>query len=328
MKKATAVASSNIAFVKYWGKRDESLRLPLNSSLSMVLSQATTTTTVDFVPDLSRDEVTIESHAAETVVRARVVAHLDRIRQTAGVETRARVASRSSFPRDAGMASSASGFAALTLAATKAAGLELSLRELSCLARLGSGSAARSISGGFVEWHAGQGHESSWGEQIAPPEHWPELRDIVAIVEEEPKAPGSTEGMALARTSPHLAARLALIGERLSRARQAILERDLGALGQVSEEEAIELHLIAMSSRPPIFYWRPATLALMHQVLAWRSKGLAVYFTMDAGPNVHLLCEEEDAGPLIAALEEMPNVRQIMVNSPGLGAHLRPEHLF
>ncbi len=326
--KTTAVACSNIAFVKYWGKWDEALHLPLNSSLSIALSQAMTTTTVAFDPGLAEDEVVIDGQAAQASARLRAARHLDRIRQMAGMEQRARVASRNSFPRDAGLASSASGFAALTLAATKEAGLELSTRELSCLARLGSGSAARSIPGGFVEWHAGQDHESSFAEQIAPPHHWPELRDIVVVLERAPKPVGSTQGMALVQTSPYLATRLALVPGRLERARQAILDRDLVALGKVSEEEAIELHLIAMSSRPPLFYWRPTTLALIHRVLAWRSEGLEVYFTLDAGPNVHLLCEEKDAESITAALEEMAEVQQIIVNMPGPGAHLCPEHLF
>ncbi|MEA3345662.1 MAG: diphosphomevalonate decarboxylase [Chloroflexota bacterium] len=328
MNKATAVACSNIAFVKYWGKRDEALRLPLNSSLSMALSRATTTTTVAFDPNLAEDEISIDGQVAPGPAQLRVIRHLDRIRRMARLKQRARVASRNSFPRDAGLASSASGFSALTLAATSAAGLKLSAEELSRLARLGSGSAARSIPSGFDEWHAGRDHESSFAEQIAPPQHWPELRDIVAVLERAPKTVGSTEGMALARTSPHLAKRLALVPERLERARQAILDRDLAALGEVSEEEAVELHLIAMSSHPPIFYWQPATLALIHRVLAWRSEGLKVYFTIDAGPNVHLLCEKKDAKPIIAALEEMVEVKQIIVNMPGPAAHLCSEHLF
>jgi len=327
MNKATAVACSNIAFVKYWGKRDEALRLPLHPSLSMALSRATTTTTVAFDPGLPRDEVLIDGWAAPPSARLRVVRHLDRIRLMAGTEQRARVASRNSFPPDAGIASSASGFAALTVAATKAAGVELTTRALSSLARLGSGSAARSIPGGFSEWHADTEHEGSSAEQIAPPEHWANLRDIVAVLEREPKSVGSTEAMALARSSPHFETRLALIPGRLERARQAILDRDLTALGEASEEEAIELHLITMTSRPPIFYWRPETLAFIHRVLAWRSEGLEVYFTIDAGPNVHLLCEQESAGPIVAALEAMGEVQQIIVNAPGPGAHTCSEHL-
>jgi len=328
MSKATALACSNIAFVKYWGKRDEALRLPLNSSVSMALSQATTRTTVAFESRLCQDEVAIDGCAAPALVRLRVVRHLDRIRQISGVAQRARVASFNGFPPDAGLASSASGFAALTLAGTRAAGLELSAKELSCLARLGSGSAARSIPGGFSEWHAGSEHESSWGEQIAPPDHWPGLRDIVAVVAGEPKPAGSTQGMALAQSSPHFETRLSLVPGRLLRVRQAVLDRDLTSLGEVSEEEAIELHLIAMSSRPPIFYWRPETVAFIHRVLAWRSEGLKVYFTMDAGPNVHMLCQEESAGSIVAALEGMAEVQQIIVNAPGPAARLCSGHLF
>jgi len=328
MNKATAIACSNIAFVKYWGKRDEPLRLPMNSSLSMALSQATTMTTVAFVPELAEDEIFIDGRAVQGTARLRVAQHLDRIRQKAEIRQRARVASRNSFPRNAGIASSASGFAALTLAATTAAGLKLSTRELSCLARLGSGSAARSIPGGFVEWHRGQDHESSYAEQIAPPQHWPEFRDIVAVVETTPKPVSSTHGMARAQTSPYFTTRMALIPERLERARQAILDRDLDELGRISEQEAIELHFISMSSHPPVLYWSPATLKLIHQVLAWRSEGLRVHFTIDAGPNVHLLCEQRDEKAISAMLVEMAEVRHVIVNAPGFAARLHSEHLF
>jgi diphosphomevalonate decarboxylase len=134
--------------------------------------------------------------------------------------------------------------------------------------------------------------------------------------------------MALARTSPHFERRLELVPHRLDRARRAILQRDLTALGETSEEEAIELHLIAMSSDPPVFYWCPETISLIHRVLAWRASGLGVYFTIDAGPNVHLLCQEEDESTVVAALREMPEVCQIIVNTPGPGARLSCQHLF
>jgi diphosphomevalonate decarboxylase len=328
VSKATAVACSNIAFVKYWGKRDEALRLPMNSSLSMAMSHATTTTTVAFVSQRDEDQVFIGGEPAAEPSRLRVIAHLDRIRRMSGIAERAEVASQNDFPANAGIASSASGFAALTAAGTRAAGLELSAQELSCLARLGSGSAARSILGGFSEWHAGQGHESSYAEQLAPPQHWPELRDIVVVLEDATKPVSSTQGMALASTSPHFSTRMDLIANRLACARQAILDRDLAALGEISEREAIELHLIAMTSRPPIFYWQPATLALIHHVLAWRAQGLEVYFTIDAGPNVHLLCEEQSVQSIVAALEATSEAQRLIVNAPGFGTRLCAEHLF
>jgi len=314
--KVTAFASANIAFIKYWGNRDASLRLPYNSSLSMNLSAATTTTTVQFDNHLPNDTVIIGGEEQHGPVRARVVAHLDRVRALAGSVARALVISQNSFPMGTGIASSASAFAALSLAATAAAGLNLSERELSALARLGSGSAARSVPGGFVEWIAGDSHETSYAYSIAPPEHW-DLRDVVAIVSHIPKPVGSTDGHAAALTSPYFATRLALLPDRHARLKQAILERDLAVLGPLMEEEAISLHVIALTSHPPIYYWAPATLELMLAVRAWRGEGLPVYFTLDAGPNVHLICTAADAPIVEARVRAMAGVRDVLVNAPG-----------
>jgi diphosphomevalonate decarboxylase len=189
--KATAEAKSNIAFIKYWGNRDAALRIPLNNSISMNLDHATTTTTVAFAPALNGDEIVIGGASANTAQRARVSAHLDRVRALAQIETRARVASQNNFPMGAGIASSASAFAALSLSATRAAGLELPERALSILARQGSGSASRSIPGGFVEWLAGSESANSYAIQLAPPEFW-DLRDVIAIVSTTEKEVGST----------------------------------------------------------------------------------------------------------------------------------------
>lgn len=325
--KATAVSCSNIAMIKYWGNRDASLRLPCNGSLSMNLSAATTTTTVLFDDQFSDDQVEIGGEEQSGPARARVVAHLDRVRSLAGISTRARVASRNSFPMGTGIASSASAFAALSLAATAAAGLNLNECELSALARLGSGSAARSVPGGFVEWVAGESHETSYAYSIAPPEHW-DLRDVIAVVSHAPKPVGSTDGHAAAQSSPYFATRLSLIPERLARARRAVLERDLATLGPLMEEEAICLHVIALTSRPPIFYWTPATLELMLAVQAWRTEGLPVYFTLDAGPNVHLICEAANAAAVEARVRAMASVSDVLVNAPGGPARLSGEHLF
>ncbi len=319
--KATAVAHANIAFVKYWGNRDAGLRLPCNSSLSMNLSAATTTTTVHFDNQLPDDRVEIVGVEQHGPARARVVAHLDRVRALAGISTRACVRSHNSFPMGTGIASSASAFAALSLAATAAAGLSLGERELSALARLGSGSAARSVPGGFVEWTAGESHETSYAYSIAPPDHW-DLRDVVAVVSHAPKQVGSTDGHAAALTSPYFPTRLALLPDRHARVRQAILERDLETLGPLIEEEAISLHVIALTSRPPIFYWLPATLELMQAVPAWRREGLPVYFTLDAGPNVHLICTAADAPAVEARLRAMAAVADVLINAPGGPASL------
>src|SRR5512142_1770936 len=269
-QKTIAVAHSNIAFIKYWGNRDAGRRIPLNDSLSMNLDHATTTTTGEFDEQLSGDEITLGGIPASETAARRVVAHLNRVRALAKTECKARVESQNTFPTGAGIASSASGFAALTLAATHAAGLELSERELTVLARQASGSACRSIPPGFVEWITGWEPGNSYAVSIAPPEHW-DLHDVIAIVSTEEKRVGSTEGHSAANTSPFLPERLNSLPVRLHRVRRAIFAKDLALLGPAIEEDAVELHFIAMTSRPPIFYWSPGMVRVIQAVQRWRS---------------------------------------------------------
>ncbi len=296
-------------------------RVPLNDSVSMNLDHATTTTTVAFDPALSEDTVAVNGGETKEAARARVIAQLDRVRNLAKIETKARVESHNTFPTGAGMASSASAFAALTLAATRAAGLELPERELSKLARQASGSACRSIPAGFVEWITSSDPNNSYAVSIAPPDHW-DLRDVVAIVSTEEKEVGSSEGHAAALSSPFLAERLNALPVRLHRVRRAILARDLTLLGPAIEEEAIELHFIAMTSRPPIFYWSPGMVRVIQAMLRWRADGLPVYFTLDAGPNVHLICESKDADRVAALAREVQDVQEVLMNAPGGAAKI------
>ncbi len=312
----TAIAHSNIAFIKYWGNRDAVRRVPLNDSLSMNLDHATTTTTVEFDGGLSQDEVTIGDKPAGNSAKARVVSHLDRVRALAQMDTRARVESRNTFPTGAGIASSASGFAALTLAATRAAGLELGERDLTMLARQASGSACRSIPAGFVEWITGWESDNSYAISVAPPGYW-DLHDVIAIVSTEEKHVGSTEGHSAAGTSPFLPERLNALPVRLHRVRRAIFAKDLALLGPAIEEEAIELHFIAMTSRPPIYYWSPGMVRVIQAMQRWRADGLAVYFTLDAGPNVHLICEGKDAGQVASLARQVQDVQEVIDNAPG-----------
>lgn len=321
IQRATAEAKSNIAFIKYWGNRDAARRIPLNDSLSMNLSRASTTTTVEFDEQLAEDEVRIGDAPVREAARARVVAHLDRIRAIAKITTRARVDSNNTFPSGAGIASSASGFAALTVAGTRAAGLQLTERELTMLARQASGSACRSIPAGFVEWVTSIDPGSSYAASIAPPEHW-DLHDVIAIVSTDEKQVGSTEGHAAALTSPFLQNRLTALPVRLHRVRRAILARDLALLGPAVEEDAIELHFMAMTSRPPIYYWSPAMVRVIQAVQGWRADGLPVYFTLDAGPNVHLLCEGGHAEEVAARARAVEGVQQVMDNAPGGAASI------
>lgn len=318
---ATARSCANIAFIKYWGRRDHALRLPLNGSISMNLDGATTTTTVTFDPALDTDQITILDVGSSEKAARRVSEHLDRVRARAALDTRARVVSRNSFPMGTGIASSASAFAALTAAACAAAGLEFSERELSILARLGSGSACRSIPAGFVEWYAGENSETSYAETIAPPEHW-DLRDLIAIVETAHKEIGSSKGQELADASPFGAARLVAAERGLPIVRRAILERDFEAFGEETEQEAIRMHAVALTSRPSVLYWSPATVRIMHAVRAWRAGGLPAYFTIDAGANVHVLCQGADADEVAARLRALEGVQSVLSNRPGPATQL------
>ena len=321
---ATAVAPSNIAFVKYWGNTAPSLRLPYNASISMTLSGATSRTSVTFSESLESDEVVLDGVPATEDASTRVSDHLDLIRRLAGVSARARVESSNSIPMGTGIASSASGFAALTMAGCAATGLSLSERELSALARRGSGSASRSIPDGFVVWHAGADDAASFAESIAPPEHW-DLLDIVAIVSREHKTVGSGGGHDAASLNPFFTVRQAHVTKRLEVVREALLSRDLQTFGEEVEAESYELHAIAMTSKPPILYWTPGTVALLHLVRAWRADGVPVYATLDAGPNVHLICESSQERAITQALDEMDYVESYIVNHAAAGARVITE---
>ncbi len=318
---ATASANTNIAFIKYWGNVDPALRIPANSSLSMNLAGLETTTTVEFDEHLYADVVLIDDEGVIGPARDRVVAHLDRVRNMAGLACAARVESRSNFPADVGIASSASAFAALSLAATTAAGLRLDERSLSMLARIGSGSACRSIPAGFVEWTAGEGHTTSYAHSIAPPDHW-DLWDAVAVVSTTPKSVGSSRGHSLADTSFLHAARVATVRQRLAACKEALLARDLAAFGPLVEEDTLAMHAVMHTSRPPVFYWLPETLAVMLAIRAWREEGLPAYFTIDAGPNVHCLCQPPDAFEVERRLRALPGVQDVLLAQPGPGARL------
>jgi diphosphomevalonate decarboxylase len=331
--KATITAPSNIAFIKYWGARDLAQAIPMNASISMTLTECISLSTVAFSEgseEFDRIEIILEdgSFASPPAsFRERALAHLDRVRRWARRSGSFRVATRNSFPTGAGIASSASGFAALTLASTKALGLSLSTPELSDLARMsGSGSAARSVLGGFVEWSpAGEGAGHALA--IAPASHW-DLRDVIALVDHGEKDVSSVDGHRLATSSPHFEARQRILPQRLAMVRRAIEERDLEALGPVLEEEAIELHLIAMSSKPPIFYWKPGTVQVLERLRGMRREGLSTWATMDAGANVHVICTRRDEAHVIAAMNELSGVSGVLLDGAGPGPREELEHLF
>ena len=325
--RGTASACSNIALVKYWGKTDFAENIPLNDSVSMTLSDAVTTTTVIWDPRLAQDEVYLDGERVLDGRALRVSRFLDRIRADY-YRMPARVASMNSFPAGTGIASSASGFAALTVAAFAAMDEPLpDQRTLTGWARRGSGSGCRSIHEGFVEWVGGHDDESSFARPLCAASHW-DLHDLVVLVSRSPKAISSSEGHRIASRHPFMPARQQDLPARLLAVKGAIAARDFATLSALVEHEALEVQGIMMSGQPSALYLQPGTVALLHAIRSWRDEdGMPVCFTLDAGPNVHVLCEGKDVPAVRARIEALAPGVTILDNRPGPGARVHDEHL-
>jgi diphosphomevalonate decarboxylase len=324
---ATASAHPNIALVKYWGKRDERLVLPHSGSLSMTLDIFPTTTTVRPAPAADADEVTLDGTPVRGEPLRRVVAFLDLVRDLAGRTERAFVDTRNAVPTGAGLASSASGFAALAVAGAAAYGLDLDATALSRLARRGSGSAARSIFGGFAVWHAGEGTGAaadlaSYAEPVPVPALDPAL--VVALVDTGPKAVSSRSAMRrTVDTSPLFRAWADSSAADLAGMAAALRRGDLDAVGEIAERNALGMHATMLAARPAVRYLSPATLEVLDGVLQLRRDGVPAYATMDAGPNVKVLCHRADAGRVTEAVRAAGRCATVVAH-PGPGARLRP----
>ncbi len=317
--RATAQAPSNIAFVKYWGRKDEVLRLPENGSISMNLSTLLTTTTVEF-GDFENDHVSFNGKI-EDLENNRAIKHIDRIRKLANLHKKVKIVTENNFPTGTGLSSSASGFAALTLAGVSAAGLKLSKKDLSILARQGSGSACRSIPDGFVEWKDGNTSDESFAESIFSPDHFG-IADVIAVVSTERKFLATSEGQKSARSGIFFEKRLEGIPEKINKVKKLIGEKNFSEFGDLVEREALEFHSILFTSNPPLFYWTPGTVAVMKYVQGLRREGLECYFTINTGQDVHVICKKEDADKVEVKLKEIPEVIRTITNFPATGAQL------
>lgn len=324
--KATAIAPSNIAFIKYWGRKDEVLRLPENGSISMNLSNLMTTTTVEFNKSFKEDEIIINNQK-ETQEGNRAIKHLDRIRNLAKINLKAKVVTRNNFPTGTGLSSSASGFAALTVAGAKAAGLSLSEKELSILARQGSGSACRSIPDGFVEWLDGNTSETSYGVSLYPENYW-DIVDVVAVVSKNKKEVSTTEGQKLAASSPFFSIRRSRMKDKIKLLKKYLADKNFTKFGELVEAEALDLHSIMLTSTPSLIYLLPGSLRMMRMVKKWRQEGLQVYFTVNTGQDIHLICRKKDFQEVSRKALEVSEVQRTIINYSSQGAHLIGEHLF
>ncbi|MEL6343289.1 MAG: diphosphomevalonate decarboxylase [Myxococcota bacterium] len=311
---ATAIAHPNIALIKYWGKRDLPLNLPAVPSLSITLDTFTTTTTVQWGAE--QDLVIV--NGVEQVGRAseRVVRFLDLFGED---RPPCVVRSTNNFPTAAGLASSASGFAALALAADRASGSHRGKQALSVLARQGSGSACRSLWGGWVLWPRGERPDGldSHGTPLFGPDHW-DVRVVLGLVSDAKKPIGSTAGMIRTQQrSPLYPGWVDSAADDIRDAHDAIDRRDLEALGVAMERSTLKMHATMISVG--IRYWKPETVAVMEQVEQLRASGVGAWYTMDAGPNVKILCEAKDAQVVADALAAIGARTQIL----GVGGDAR-----
>jgi diphosphomevalonate decarboxylase len=320
---ACAQAQPNIALVKYWGKRDAALNLPMVGSLSITLEKPWTRTRVRFDAALTEDRFLLNGRS-EAAQLARVTHCLDLLRARVGLSLRAEVDSENSFPTSAGLASSASGFAALVVAADMALGLKLSDADKTMYARRCSGSAARSIFGGYVEWARGQRADGldSVARPLMPASAWP-LRVVVAITSRRAKDVGSTEGMnRTAATSPYLRAWIETQESDLAAARAAISARDFERLAEVSERSCLKMHALTLAAQPGLLYWNGATVECLHRVRALRAQGVPVFFTVDAGPHVKAVCVPSATTEVRAALGQVSGVLDLIETGLGDGARV------
>jgi diphosphomevalonate decarboxylase len=332
MTEACAIAHPNIALSKYWGKREGGGNLPAVPSLSVTLAGLETRTRVRFDETLQEDRVVLNGERADAATQARVAELLGRVRRVSGERRYAEVRTRNDFPTASGLASSASGFAALALAATRAAGLQWDAAQVSDLARRSSASAARSLFGGFVELLAGPvggdpdddaSRPVLSAQSLAPPGHLA-LTVLVCVTTEARKTIGSTEGMRRTMAySPYARAWLEEAPRLHARLRDALLAKDFVAVGELAEASALAMHASAIAAG--VTYWTGATLDAMAAVRDLRAKGTQAFATIDAGPHVKVLARANEAAHVRDAMRATPGVERVIEARPGEGAILVDE---
>lgn len=315
--RATARARPNIALIKYWGKSDPDRNLPAVGSISATLDGLYTSMDVEIDGNLPQDDLLVDGMPQPSML-ARVSRCLDDV--LGADRPPARISSRCNFPIAAGLASSASAFAALVVAANAAGGGACSTAELAQTAGRASGSAARSLYGGYVELDI-------CGQAIAvrplcAPAEWP-LRVVIAVTETGSKSIGSTEAMEISRkTSPFYRLWVEQQADDLAVARDAIANRDFMALAAVAEHNCLKMHSVMWASRPPVSYWNSATLDCMQTVRELQADGVQAFFTIDAGPQVKVFCEPQAADRVRQALSEIGGVHNVMECGIGTAAEI------
>ncbi|GAA6236986.1 diphosphomevalonate decarboxylase [Apilactobacillus micheneri] len=313
----TARAHTNIALVKYWGKKDEKLIIPNNSSISLTLDEFYTETTVNFDDNLHQDTMYLDNKKVDSIKS--ITNFMDIVRNLSNINNFAKIISYNHVPTSAGLASSASGFAALAAAASKAAGLNLNDKELSKLARRGSGSATRSIYGGFAEWKKGTNDKNSYAVSIQNPVKM-DINMIAIILDNQPKKISSRKGMKISvNTSPYYTAWEKQTTKDLETVKDAIYNNDFTALGKTAELNSMRMHSLTLSSDPSYLYLNKDSLLVINHIKALRDKGIECYYTMDAGPNVKIICQSKNIKKIKSELLQSFDEEKIKISKPGEG---------
>jgi diphosphomevalonate decarboxylase len=350
--KATAIAHPNFALVKYWGKRDELLKLPTVSSLSLTIDNLYTQATIEFSKDLDEDNYIINGKVVTGGKQLeRLSNHLNLIRDVVsgdcnkGIIARvigkdkkcnkdmaklnAKVIIENNFPH--ALTNSSSNFTALTLAAWKALGMEMEKKEISKIARQGSGTACRSVFGGMVEWSKGSKKDGSdsYASQIHDHKHWAEIRTIMLILDPKDKKIKGGEGMKISKeSSPFYEQWIKESEKDLKDIKMAIKQKDFSRFGKVMESNCLRMHSLMISSTPSLIYLKPETLVMIEKIKSLRENNLECYFTIDAGANIMLLCLEKNVEKIIESMEGIPFIHDFIICSSGEDAKLYDEHLF
>lgn len=317
MKKIITSANSNIALIKYWGKRDENLFLPTKSSLSVCLSNLSTTTSIEFSDS---DQLIINGKISNLDKSNKILKFLNFFREKYNVKKSFKIITKNNFPTAAGLASSASGFAALAKALNNICALSLSEKDLSILARMGSGSASRSIFKGFVLWNKGikVDGQDSYAEQIFDNNYWPDLRILVAVVDSSKKKISSRDAMKISvETSPLYKDWIDRSEKNIFKMIEAIKNKDFQMVGTIAENDCLEMHETIRTSEPKMEYFQDITLKIINCVRDLRRNNISCYFTIDAGPNVKILCLNNDCEKIKNSIKNIDGVQDIIVCSVG-----------
>lgn len=320
MFKGKARAYTNIALIKYWGKKNESLILPMNNSLSLTLDAFYTETEVSFSEAYTEDQFYLDNQLQDEKATKKISTFLDIVREKAGTTKKAKVISQNFVPTAAGLASSASGLAALAGACNEALKLGLDDQALSRLARRGSGSACRSIFGGFVEWEKGHDDQSSYAHPISSDGFEDHLAMVFLLLNEQKKDVSSRDGMRrTVETSSFYQGWLDSVEADLYQLKQAIKTKNFQLLGETMEQNGLKMHGTTLAARPPFTYWSPDSLKAMQAVRDLRNQGIPCYFTMDAGPNVKVLVQKDHLDKVKTAFSDLFSSQQVISAFAGPG---------